>query len=760
MLRFTLLSVVFAILSSMSLSAEDFSGSYAWPLKLQKQFSSGFGDTRPGRFHMGVDIRTGGQEGAKVFAPEDGYIFRIKTSYGGYGKGLYLRGKSGRLYVFGHLQRYNWDIGTFLQDRQIAAKRYYQDIYPDKKDLEVKKGDFIARTGQTGAGAPHLHFEIRNEDGLPINPLYFPVAFKDRTAPSFDAVWLNYSDNSSLFANGRRQMLLSPKRVGKTREFQIVDTVIVTGRIAIQAAISDYLAQGSFTLGPAQIELYIDDTLYHRVEYAKIPYEENIYSLLDKDLNPLLSETYKRIYNLYRKPGNKFSGYSSSVAGDGTYYSPSNGFHDVVIKAADAFGNKSQLTFTFYSAASADFLAPVNTAVFSDSLIEFPLNPKQDAPAFDTVILSNSSSGLDPIPVFPDMDITDTRIRLIGDFSQWTNYQLVFESGGMTFPPYYFSTSSASPVGQKVVDTLETSIVSGGVVFSITSVDPAINWLMAEIVTDAGVDDVMPVKTDNGRFAAYYRPGENSALIQSVIVRGPVGYRPDTTNLDIHVIRPGIEATVELRPELELVFESEDLFEPALLRIRDTVMPSPASGAFVMGPYVLDPSAYEFADWAILQSQIGASAHPEKTGLYVYSEKKGWLWAGGDYELETGILHSNLGGTGVIALISDTTAPRIINLNIAERGSVKISRPNIIFELDEELSGIENDLNFDVSIDDKWVSPEYDPERKTFRTKPHWRLVRGHHTLEISVTDRCGNTGTFTQKFRVSAQTGPLKSDK
>ncbi|MEZ5358423.1 MAG: M23 family metallopeptidase [Candidatus Zixiibacteriota bacterium] len=755
MLRFTILSVVLVFLSSFSAGAEDFSGSFQWPLKLEKQFSSGFGDTRPGRFHMGVDVRTGGQEGAQVFAPEDGYIYRIKTSYTGYGKGLYLMGNSGRMYVFGHLQRYNMTIGTYLQDKQIESKRYFQDLYLDKSELPVKKGEFIARTGQTGAGAPHLHFEIRNAAGHPINPLYFPVKFSDRTAPSFDAVWFNYIDESSLFPNGKRRAQLTPQRIGKTREFIIADTLVITGRIAMQAAISDYLARGSFTLGPSKVAVFIDGTLYHRVEYDRIPYDDNTYSQLDKDLHPEFSETYKRVYNLYRKPGNKFVGYDASAAGDGTFMPTANGFHTVLITASDAFGNESTLTFTFYGAVSADFLAPINKAIFSDSLIELPLNPEPNRPVFDTVVLSHPGTADMPIPVFPDIEIADDRIRLRGDFSQWTNFLLTFSADSVAYPPYYFSTSSTIPVGQVVVDSMSASIVSGGVLLSVKAVDPSINWLMGEVVTDAGRDDVFFTKASNNRFAAYYRPGSNSRNLQSVIVRGPVGYRPDTTILDIHVVRPGQAASISPAQDISLAFDAGDLFDTALLTVRDTVVPPPLSGAILLGPFVLGPEAYDFADWADFQSTIKQFEAPEKVGLYIYNEEKGWLWAGGAYDAASGVLHSDLGGTGVLAIISDTTAPRIVNLNIDERNSVKISRPNITFELDEELSGIENDLNFDVSIDGKWLSPEYDPERKSFVSKPYWRLVEGLHTLEIAVTDRCGNKISLTRKFRVHAKPGP-----
>ena len=75
--------------------------------------------------------------------------------------------------------------------------------------------------------------------------------------------------------------------------------------------------------------------------------------------------------------------------------------------------------------------------------------------------------------------------------------------------------------------------------------------------------------------------------------------------------------------------------------------------------------------------------------------------------------------------------------------------------LQEELSGIENDLNFNVTIDNKWIVPEYDPEQGLFVSKPHWLLRGGTHQLRIEVHDRCGNQTILERKFRIRAVTSP-----
>ena len=45
-----------------------------WPTDAGNSYSSNFGEYRDDHFHMGLDIRTKGTIGHKVFAVENGYI--------------------------------------------------------------------------------------------------------------------------------------------------------------------------------------------------------------------------------------------------------------------------------------------------------------------------------------------------------------------------------------------------------------------------------------------------------------------------------------------------------------------------------------------------------------------------------------------------------------------------------------------------------------------------------------------------------------
>jgi len=762
MLRLCMFISAFAVILSSAdpVAGERFDDSYFWPLKSSRNLSSGFGDSRPGRFHMGIDLRTGGKEGVRVYAPEDGYVWRIKTSYRGYGKALYIKGNSGRIYVFFHLQKYNWDIGTFLRQRQIETRRYYQDIDPGAGRLPVKRGDFIARTGQTGIGAPHLHFEVRDSGGRPTNPLYYKIDYADSRSPEFEAVWLAYLDDGSLFSDGQRERLLSPMYDRNKNLYLVADTAVITGRFAVKAAISDYVGPGSFTLGPSLIRMYVDDVLYHEVDYDRLDYSEDRYSVLDRDFDPD-KDGYKRVYNLFRKPGNELSIYGSEIAGDGSFSDTADGLHILRIEASDPSGRISRFECTFYYTPGEDILVPLNRADLTDSVLTLYLNDADSRRQFDSVAMS--LSGDDPdrdtvlVTLYPEIEIDGSAVRMRGDFLISGNYRVSFIRDGIALPPYYLSIGSVTPNGDNAVTDVDGKIIDDGILLTAIARHNGVNWLAGEVTTDRGRKRFFYRKTGGRKFSYFHRPHDDVRFVYHVVTRGPVGFRPDTLALDIHRVPAGTDAEAELMPGCRLAFHDDGLFDDALLHIRDTVMAPPRTGYFVHGPFILGPDGYSFADWADLQTTImNEAVDPSKVGLYVYDEEdEEWNWAGGVFDSATRILHSDLGGAGILAVMADTAAPVITALNIDEFARVKISRPEIRFNLDDELSGIENDLNFDVSIDGKWIVPEYDPERKRFVGKPHWRLVGGRHRLRIVVHDRCGNRASVEREFLVGAETGP-----
>ncbi|WP_460545506.1 peptidoglycan DD-metalloendopeptidase family protein [Echinicola sediminis] len=113
------------------------------PLNATK-INSEFGFRRY-RWHHGTDLDL--NTGDPVYSVFDG-IVRMR-SYDRYGYGYYLvvRHKNGLETLYGHLSKFNVEVGQ-----------------------EVKAGEIIGYGGSTGrSSGPHLHFEVRYQ-GLSINP--------------------------------------------------------------------------------------------------------------------------------------------------------------------------------------------------------------------------------------------------------------------------------------------------------------------------------------------------------------------------------------------------------------------------------------------------------------------------------------------------------------------------------------------------------------------------------------------------------------
>lgn len=159
---------------------------------------AGFGEARPNHIHVGLDLSTQQHTGMPVHAPTTLALERVRGSGIGYGRSLYFRAPDGRLIEFGHLDAYAPDIAAYVDSVQCATGQYEQDLWPPVGRFRFATGDVVAWSGQSGAGPPHLHVEVRHGDfaldplraGLP-GPAYAPRLFSVALEPLDEASWVN-----------------------------------------------------------------------------------------------------------------------------------------------------------------------------------------------------------------------------------------------------------------------------------------------------------------------------------------------------------------------------------------------------------------------------------------------------------------------------------------------------------------------------------------------------------------------------------------
>jgi murein DD-endopeptidase MepM/ murein hydrolase activator NlpD len=189
---------------------------YHPPIATRLPVSSSFGEFRRNHFHGGLDFSTEGRNGEPVFAVADGWVWRVRASGAGYGLALYVRLDDGRTAQYAHLERFAPHIAAFVEAAQESLDRYEIDLSPPPGRLPVRRGDTIAWSGESGAGPPHLHFEIREgETGdIGVNPRIFGFGDVDTTRPVI------------------RRLIVTPVGAGSTvdgQPFRVVRTAVAAG---------------------------------------------------------------------------------------------------------------------------------------------------------------------------------------------------------------------------------------------------------------------------------------------------------------------------------------------------------------------------------------------------------------------------------------------------------------------------------------------------------------------------------------------------
>ena len=160
------------------------------PLEGPVYVSGSFGEYRKfSRYHHGLDYKTFNRNGLTVRTPLAGVVERVHVSETGYGNGLFLVSADQIRTTYGHLNDFicPGSTGAQLEDLRSAIKflTYRRGVFINIPGwFRFGAGDCIARSGESGTGAPHLHFEVQ-QNGRYIDPLALRgLRIPDDTAPT------------------------------------------------------------------------------------------------------------------------------------------------------------------------------------------------------------------------------------------------------------------------------------------------------------------------------------------------------------------------------------------------------------------------------------------------------------------------------------------------------------------------------------------------------------------------------------------------
>jgi murein DD-endopeptidase MepM/ murein hydrolase activator NlpD len=343
-------------------------GYFRNPLAIPIDLSGNFGELRPNHYHMGLDLKTKARENQPVFAAADGYISRIKIEPAGFGRAIYINHPNGFTTLYAHLNEFDPAIERWLKHQQYIQESWkiFLELGPDQ--FPVKKGDFIAYSGNTGGSqAPHLHFEIRRTaDDVNVNPMLFGFPLADNTKPRILRMAI-YDRNKSMYEQSPR---LIPVKAGAAGSYISSPPVITVNSPIISLAITafDTHTGSSNANGVYESVLYVDDQPQIGFRMDNISYNNTRY------LNAHIDYKTKAAGGAFLQQLSELPGFLNSIykkgAGDGVIDLSDGEIHTIKIEVTDAYQNKTYLNTKIKWSGSVSRLPTPNSRLFYPLMLD------------------------------------------------------------------------------------------------------------------------------------------------------------------------------------------------------------------------------------------------------------------------------------------------------------------------------------------------------------------------------------------------------
>lgn len=639
-----------------------FSQNYLWPTNSSQYMSSSFGEYRPGHYHAAIDVKTWNREGYPCYAIADGTIYRIRVSPHGYGKVIYLKLDDGNYAIYAHLKGFTPEIDKIIREQQIKNERYRFNWRP--KHWAVKKGDIIGYTGQTGIGVPHLHFELRDPEHQPFNPLYFyKDVIKDNRAPVLKSLLIlpQYADSR---VEGSFNSRVYPLHYMGDDIYHIDGPVRATGTIGLALNGYDMADDVYNKFAFYETQLYVDDGKTFHISYDTLNYDVTGQIHVEIVYPYWINE--RTVYHkLYIDPYNELPFYDHSL-GSG------------LISVGD-----TSRTFTV---VVSDFHG--NTRKIKGEII-----PEKTPVKRSHYAAAKNSNLTDSLRPQPQLDIHNTGKFLRLDFNNVPDVDsLLLSVAGDTITPFVMNSRFEYVLPASRVDSGDVSI-----------------------------------RLERTGFVLL----DSTFTIFRLVPGKAQTWQLDGGRITLNSDKNSLYDTLLVRMQIE-----ENLEEP---------FPAPVLSTL----YNWFPHDQKLKDDVNISIQYDSSdVNTRQLGIYSTNGNGRLRYLGSirDSLRQTVAVNTERLNTMIIA--ADTTAPAIDIIYPAANRAYTVVK-QIHLRAFDDLSGIEDENTLRVTLDGRFVLPEWDPEKNGIVCRPHFDVEPGEHRLVVRVGDAAGNTTEEVLTFRI-----------
>ena len=718
-----------------------------WPTDAGKAYSSNFGEYRDDHFHMGLDIRTKGTVGHKVYAVENGFIFRIVTNYSGYGKAIYQKTINGKTIVYAHLENFNPIMERVVKLQQAKNKKYSISTNFSSNEFRAKKGEVIGYTGETGyAFGPNLHFEVRDKSDAALDPLNNGYLISDKVTPVMNKIALVPLSRGALI-NSSPLVQTIPLFRDKNGIYLFADTVSVIGDFGLAIQAIDKKEGSKYKYQFHKAELFVDNKTAFRLDYNRIPYNQtnNVRTLVQYELKKQNLGEYQKLYRLPEHP--KMSVHGIEETG---ILRLSPGYHKIEIKIIDAAGNEAIARGIFLST----FPMSINAKEISrtDKIITLEMSPIRGGLAIrDAITYSFTPFG------FPDTKISNIHTQKVGknlhvsfpieEANDRILQILAINQIGAMASPYHWSNYNSLKTVLDVNPKLDIMHTEGGIFF--------------QIEMDQYAPGKAKLKLSNDNIFKSYPVTQ----IQPTVFLSDM-LSPKTLNgvkyVDVSLIQGNLSRETRFNfipglaePKKKTVILSRDK-NCSIQTLSSTVYSTTAvwiekvdkhasvkNGYHLSSVYQLQPFDRVLNDEFLvgLRYNHRYSGHT-KMGIYYYDDNNSnWEYVQTKNNQERNILTASLDQFHAVTIIQDLAAPKILKTYPANKGYYKGNDiKKITIDIDDYISGIEaKEKSFSIELDGKKLFCAYQPVKKQISYAFDRGLSPGEHQLDIGIVDKVGN---------------------